>query len=82
MLIRMIHDRGGRGRAGVLGVEVGNQNQISTYIHTDLFESSIKYQPIDIDGFIFGFHGQHFQSSSLEDLRVSHHHHHHHHHHR
>ncbi|GMP34311.1 hypothetical protein CsSME_00007228 [Camellia sinensis var. sinensis] len=27
MLIRMIHGRGGRGRAGVLGVEVGNQNQ-------------------------------------------------------
>ncbi|KAI7994697.1 hypothetical protein LOK49_LG11G01521 [Camellia lanceoleosa] len=27
MLIRMIHDREGRGRAGVLGVEVGNRNQ-------------------------------------------------------
>ncbi|KAI8007295.1 Structural maintenance of chromosomes protein 2-2 [Camellia lanceoleosa] len=27
MLIRMIHGRGGRGRAGVLGVEVGNRNQ-------------------------------------------------------
>ncbi|GMP79664.1 hypothetical protein CsSME_00035119 [Camellia sinensis var. sinensis] len=27
MLIRMIHDRGGRGRAGVLGIEVGNWNQ-------------------------------------------------------
>ncbi|CAL5364550.1 unnamed protein product [Camellia sinensis] len=71
MLIRMIHGLGGRGRARVLGVEVGNRNQISTYIHTDLFELSIKYQPIDIDGFIFGFHGQHFQSLSSEDLRVS-----------